>query len=77
MGRFGMMNFGSGWFWNLVGLLFVIWIISWIFMPWRRRHGRWHEEPEEILRRRYAKGEITQAQFKKMMNDLARESRRQ
>jgi len=61
------MLFFSSWGWSLVGLFFFIWFLSWIFrMPWH--DGYRHEE--RILRRRYARGEITEAQFKRMMKTL-------
>jgi uncharacterized membrane protein len=68
------MSFRTGSIWQLVGLFFLIWFISWIFFrPWRysHRHWRWEREDAiEILKRRYAKGEITEAQFRKMMAEL-------
>ncbi len=62
-----------GVFWNIIGILILIWIISWLFRwPWY--HGRWeHAQELRILRRRYARGQITQAQYKKMMKTLNRE----
>jgi uncharacterized membrane protein len=76
----GMM-FPSHWLWTLIGLFFLIWFVSWIFRwPWHyRRHGYWrgheHDAGREIriLRRRYARGEITEAEFKRMMKVLKEE----
>jgi len=67
------MVFYPGWFWNLIGILIFVWFISWILRcPFR--HGDW-EHGIRILRRRYARGEITGAQFKKMMKVLKEDSR--
>jgi len=40
--------------------------------PWRGYHRRWREwgDANEILRRRYARGEITKEQFEQMRRDL-------
>lgn len=77
-GVFGMMRpmfFFSNWVWNIIGIFFLIWFISWIFnWPWRNKY--WHEGYEtRILRRRYARGEISEAQFKRMMKILKEETR--
>lgn len=59
-----------GWIWDLVWLIFLIWLLSWIFRwPW---HMGYLSERHEmrILRRRYAKGEITEAEFKRMTKTL-------
>jgi hypothetical protein len=67
---FGFGFFRFNWIWDLIGLLLLIWFLSWIFRwPW---HHYRHEE--RILRRRYARGEINRTQFKRMMKDL-KESR--
>jgi hypothetical protein len=69
-----MMMFYPDWLWSLFGLFIFIWIISWLFRPWH--YGYWgHEHEMRILRRRYARGEITEAQFKKMMKVLREEVR--
>lgn len=66
-----------GGIWNILWLLIGIWIIAMVFSrPWRRRYryGRWRgeedDDPEEILRRRYAKGDISQAEFQRRLADL-------
>lgn len=67
-----LIIFYTGWIWNLLGILIFIWFISWIFRwPWR--HEYWNEREMWILRRRYAKGNITEAQFKRMMKVLKEE----
>jgi hypothetical protein len=62
--------FYPDWLWSLFGLLVFVWFMSWIFRPWRYYgyFGRDHEM--RILRRRYARGEITEAQLKRMMKTL-------
>jgi uncharacterized membrane protein len=66
----------SGLFWNIIGVLILIWIISWFFRwPWY--HGHWdHAHALRILRRRYAMGEISESQFKRMMKTLESEHSR-
>ena len=58
--------------WSLFGFFVLVWFLSWFFFrPWRRRYWHWHAEDEmEILRRRYARGEITRTQFMTMAKDL-------
>jgi len=55
-------------------IFILFFAFRWLFFPWRGRYyGRWwyHQgEAEEILRQRYAKGEITKDQFDQMMRDL-------
>jgi uncharacterized membrane protein len=72
----GRAMFYNGWFWNIFGLLVLIWFLSWMFRPWHY-HGYWdHGHEMRILRRRYARGEISEAQFKKMMKVLRDEDSR-
>ncbi len=71
-----------GWFFFPFGFFFLFFIVfgafRWLFFPWRGRyrHGGWGyrwgegDEAAEILRQRYAKGEITKEQFDQMMRDL-------
>ena len=76
----GMM-FPAHWFWSLIGLFVLIWFVSWIFRGSWHRHGHgywsdhWHDAGREIriLRRRYARGEITEAEFRRMMKVLKEE----
>jgi putative membrane protein len=69
--------FGFGWVWGIFGLVFVIWIFGWMFSwmwwPSRRYYRRryWYrDDAHEILRARYARGEITKEQFDQMSRDI-------
>lgn len=58
---------------GVIFLIFIIfWIARWLFRPWRGRYHTWYREDDahEIIRERYAKGEITKEQFEQMMRDL-------
>jgi putative membrane protein len=69
--------FGFGWIWPIFGIIFFVWIFgwafSWVWWPSRRYYRRryWYgDDAREILRQRYARGEITKDQFEQMMRDL-------
>ena len=64
----GSMHYDN-WLWNLLIIVLVIWIVSWLFR-WPMNHYWYHEREVMILRRRYARGEITETQFKRMMKIL-------
>lgn len=67
-----------GWMWGLLGVLLLVWFVGLIFRPpwWYRRGSYQHrwawgsDEAAEILKVRYAKGEITGDQFERMMQEL-------
>lgn len=85
-GGWGMMGspvFAGGWiigllFWIAAGILFILVIKSLFF----RGSGKWHEDVDEnegkektetavdILKKRYAKGEITLKEYEKMKKDI-------
>jgi putative membrane protein len=76
-GTYPMFPFFGWFFWpfGIFIFLFLIFGVSRLFWsPWGRGYngGRWQRwgAPEEILRRRYARGEITKDQFDQMMRDL-------
>jgi putative membrane protein len=71
------MHWG-GYYW---GWLWVIWIpimvvvvvlVSWIVKGSSRSSEEPRESAEEILKRRYARGEISKQEFERMLQDLRR-----
>ena len=75
-GGLGTSSFNFDWVWNIIGLLFVVWIFSMLIRGgwWGRGYRyrrRWYGNDEyQILRERYARGEITKEQFEQMTKDL-------
>jgi putative membrane protein len=73
-----MPYYGGWWFFFPFGFIFIFFIIfvvsRLIFWPWGwgYRRGYWyhHDEAADILRQRYARGEITKQQLDQMMRDL-------
>lgn len=64
-----MMIFSTDWFWQLFGLFVTIWVISWIFRSWHYGYFG-HEHEMRILRRRLARGDISETEFKRKMKIL-------
>ena len=73
-----MPFFGFGW--GILGLLFFLFFFGWIFrfLMWGRPFGYHHGwgwdryDAADILRMRYARGEITKDQFDSMMRDIGK-----
>jgi putative membrane protein len=74
-------SFDVNMIWDVIGLLFGIFflvaifggMLSWWGWGWRRhRYRGYRGDAYEILRERYARGEITRDQFEQMMADLQR-----
>ena len=79
----GVFGIASGvtlipeWAWAIIGLIVALWVLGWLFRlafrPWGAHGEHWMRSGRRetgILRRRYARGEITRSQFKTMMKDL-------
>jgi len=75
-GRFFFLFFFP--FGILLFFLVVFEIVRLIFRPWewgyRRAYWRYRSEAAEIVKARYARGEITKEQFDQMMRDLEQHS---
>ncbi len=76
----GMMNWGYGMGWGGMIIMAVFWIsviagiiflIRWVVLSTDRRHETKAEDSAlEILRKRYAKGEINKEEFEEKKKDL-------
>ena len=72
---------GYGWISNIVWGIVAMWILTLIFWPWNRNHpSGWRkqereDDASEIIRKRYASGEITREQYEQMREDLRRDGR--
>jgi putative membrane protein len=70
---YGMMGFGGGWM-ILIGII-IIGLIVWGVVA-LARHGTSKsnsdekEEPLEVAKKRYAKGEISKKEFEQIKKDL-------
>jgi uncharacterized membrane protein len=68
-GSIFMAMFGFPWLWGILWIVLLVWFITWLF-----RGPRWHRyryaSPSEILKARYASGEITKKQYTEMMKDI-------
>ncbi|MCR4275392.1 MAG: SHOCT domain-containing protein [Candidatus Wolfebacteria bacterium] len=77
-GGYGMMQFGLlGWIfmvlWWVIVIAVIVWVIRAIFGRGRRNYWQeWHGEkgPLEILKERYAKGEIDKSEYEEKKKDL-------
>ena len=71
---------GDGWFWGHMGFGWLFWIIIIVLFVWvitqivsRNRGSESHlqkETPLEILKKRYARGEISHEEYERMKKDL-------
>jgi putative membrane protein len=69
-GGWPMMHYGyGGWFMWLILVMVVA--IAVYFIVQAQRGGSVRETPLEILKKRYAKGEITKEQYDRMKQDLS------
>jgi len=64
------MGMGFGWLWMLAILIFTITLVLWIVKSLFAQTTVQNESAMEILRQRYAKGEIDKAEFEQRKNDL-------
>jgi uncharacterized membrane protein len=65
--------FPFGLFWGIFLIFIIFGAFRWMFWGWRwgyRRSWRYYDSAHQILRERYAKGEITKEQYDQMSRDL-------
>ncbi len=65
----------GGWISSVVWAIVAMWVLTLIFWPGGRHTSEWrhlerNDEAIEIIRKRYASGEITKEQYDQMVNDL-------
>ena len=65
---------GFGWLWMVLFWVLVIGSIVYAVRSasWHATHSHGKESPLDILKKRYAKGEITKDEFDRMKDDLAK-----
>ena len=66
-----------GWWWFWVFWVVFIGLIIWLFVrptPGRTRVGDLEDTPENILKRRYARGEIDKAEYDRRLSDINRKA---
>jgi uncharacterized membrane protein len=71
----GFPFFPFGIFWFFLFIFMIFGVSRWIFWGWGRRRsgyysGRYYDNAHQILRERYARGEITKQQLDQMTRDL-------
>lgn len=69
------MGYGFGWLFMIVFWVLIIWVVlaltKSISGGGYRRHGHHHEKTaSDILKERYAKGEISKAEFEEKKGDI-------
>jgi putative membrane protein len=61
---------GFGWIIGIIILLIILWLAFKTFRPTNEPTSSSHKTPLEILKERYAKGEIDKEEFEQRKNDL-------
>lgn len=57
------------WIFGLAALILIVWIVA---RAVGGPGGRAHESPEQILKRRYARGEIDRKEYDRRLTDIRR-----
>ncbi len=68
----GYWHMGWMWIWWLLILAAFAAAVWFGVAAARRGVGPWHETPEQVVKRRYARGEIDRATYERMLEDLRR-----
>ena len=67
-GMFGGMWFG--WIFWIVIIIAIVWVVTQVINKNQQTNSNTKESPLDILKKRYAKGEITKEQYEEMKKDL-------
>ena len=70
MHGYGGWNMGAMGFWWILVLVFLAALVWASIAYFRSGNYNARETPEQILKRRFAKGEIDQEQYDRMLSDL-------
>ena len=74
-----MPIYWNGWWWHM-GFMSLFWlvlivVVVWVFVPGisgKGRGGDLQDSPEQILKRRYAGGDIDQQEYEHRLSELRR-----
>jgi putative membrane protein len=75
----GMMGWGQGWGWLVILLMVIVWalvilgiiaLVRWLWVSGPRRTAGHGESPLDIVKARYARGEINKEEFEQKKKDL-------
>ncbi len=70
-GSLGLLGTALGMLLNLAVVVGIVWLIVWAVRRFSGGTlGSRSESPREILRARYARGEVTREQYQQMLQDL-------
>jgi|Deesub1362A_J573_1020465.scaffolds.fasta_scaffold24899_2 putative membrane protein len=73
------MGYGMGWLWAVLMVVFwiavivgIVFLIRWLILSTKTpsQHGRQEESALDILKKRYARGEIDKEEFEQRKKDL-------
>lgn len=72
MDDFGMHGWGMGWGWiiGLIVLVLIVWLVVWAINQNKGVNQPFDKSPLDILKERYAKGEIDKEEFDQRKKDL-------
>lgn len=73
------MPWHTGMGWGFMGFMWLFWVLFIVLVVWLivrtasgRPTGTHQDSPEQILKRRYARGEIDKEEYERRLSDLRR-----
>jgi putative membrane protein len=67
--REGFEHLGFMWLWRIIGIVFIV-AVTWALVNALRGRNDHAPTVEEILKRRYARGEIDKDEYQERLQDL-------